>query len=679
MYKAARDFITPGRAITSGSTTARKHERVRDFMRLLGPQYVERISITTRAARFSPISRVDEESRKADEADQVKLPSGGSIVIETTEALTVIDVNSGKFTGGQNLDDTIVKTNIEAAAEIARQVRLRDIGGIIVCDFIDMSSESTATRSSRRSRTGLRKDRTRSTIQSFSPLGLLEFTRKRVGKDLAGQLRSTCPTCHGPGKRDVAGVGDDLDVPPESGTTPPERTSRSRHVEAHRRTSPRRWSSGTRTSCTSSSESIGRRSTFASMPQRIPSIRIWSTARSTERSRGRSCASATSSKSSCSTCACPIATSALAVVNGRLIEVENAAEAAGQAIKIRILDVDGADMFAEPMTPVAAAAETRRRRRRGRGAVKPISPEEQADELRELAEEAARGAEVRAGIGISTAAEAEAEEAIAKTPKLGPDIVGRSVGGGREDSFAEGALEEGQPRRRRRRRRRRGRGQGAEGGLGTAAAVQTTDVQATVEAPAAETEAEPGLAAASWPPDGDEAQRRPRRRRRRRRRAHAGPAQDGTPRAVPDRHIFRVNPDGSLVATGETAPAEPSRAIAPWRQTAGHVAIEAPPPALSAPPAPVDGDVRVTKPTRRRAAAPRKASVSIEGTQMPALPSGEETAEKPKRKTRKAATVEADAKPKRTRRTKASAESAEAEAPKKRATRTRKKAEGAEA
>ena len=127
------------------------------------------------------------------------MPSGGSIVIETTEALTVIDVNSGKFTGGKNLEDTIVKTNIEAAAEIARQVRLRDIGGIIVCDFIDMGSEGARNKVIATLENGLRRDRTRTTIQSFSALGLLEFTRKRVGKDLAGQLRGTCPTCSGLG------------------------------------------------------------------------------------------------------------------------------------------------------------------------------------------------------------------------------------------------------------------------------------------------------------------------------------------------------------------------------------------------------------------------------------------------------------------------------------------------
>ena len=108
-------------------------------MRLLGPQYLERIEPYTGGRKLFGDYKIDEEVAKL-MRPKVKLPSGGSIVIETTEAFTVIDVNSGKFTGGKNLDDTIVKTNIEAAAEIARQVRLRDIGGIIVCDFIDMSS-----------------------------------------------------------------------------------------------------------------------------------------------------------------------------------------------------------------------------------------------------------------------------------------------------------------------------------------------------------------------------------------------------------------------------------------------------------------------------------------------------------------------------------------------------------
>ena len=132
------------------------------------------------------------------------LPSGGHLVLEHTEALTVVDVNTGKFTGGRNLEDTIVRTNIEAAAEIARQVRLRDIGGIIVVDFIDMAQERSRAAGHRpRLSDALRRDRTRSTIQSFSKLGLLEFTRKRVGKDLARPIALGLPVLRRSGERDV--------------------------------------------------------------------------------------------------------------------------------------------------------------------------------------------------------------------------------------------------------------------------------------------------------------------------------------------------------------------------------------------------------------------------------------------------------------------------------------------
>src|SRR5579871_4675253 len=197
VYKAARDFITPevDRVLIDDDE---EFEKVRDFMRLYGPQYVDRIEHYNSGRSLFKDFKVDEEVAKL-LRPKINLPSGGSIVIETTEALTVIDVNSGKFTGGKNLEDTIVKTNIEAAAEIARQVRLRDIGGIIVCDFIDMSTEVSRNKVLATLEAGLRRDRTRTTIQSFSALGLLEFTRKRVGKDLSAQLRGPCPTCLGLG------------------------------------------------------------------------------------------------------------------------------------------------------------------------------------------------------------------------------------------------------------------------------------------------------------------------------------------------------------------------------------------------------------------------------------------------------------------------------------------------
>jgi len=161
-------------------------------------QYLSRLKLWEGPGDLFETRGIDEELQKLLKP-KIVLPSGGYLIIEHTEALTVIDVNTGKFTGGRNLEDTLVRTNIEAAAEIARQVRLRDIGGIIVCDFIDMNHESSRTKVLQTLEAGLRKDRTRTTIQSFSALGLLEFTRKRVGKDLASQLRGACPTCRGLG------------------------------------------------------------------------------------------------------------------------------------------------------------------------------------------------------------------------------------------------------------------------------------------------------------------------------------------------------------------------------------------------------------------------------------------------------------------------------------------------
>jgi Rne/Rng family ribonuclease len=140
------------------------------------------------------------------------LPSGGSIVIETTEALTVIDVNSGKFTGGKNLDDTIVKTNIEAAAEIARQVRLRDIGGIIVCDFIDMSGEAIATRSSRRSKTVCAKTaRARRSNRSRRSVARIHAQARRQGSRRATARR--VPDVQRLGQRHVARERGDRSLP----------------------------------------------------------------------------------------------------------------------------------------------------------------------------------------------------------------------------------------------------------------------------------------------------------------------------------------------------------------------------------------------------------------------------------------------------------------------------------
>jgi len=130
---------------------------------------------------------------------KINLPSGGSIVIETTEALTVIDVNSGKFTGGKNLEDTIVKTNLEAVKEIVRQLRLRDLGGIIVLDLIDMEEKKNRQRVFQEVEKELRKDRSPSKALQVSDFGLIIITRKRVKQSLERVLTEPCPYCSGTG------------------------------------------------------------------------------------------------------------------------------------------------------------------------------------------------------------------------------------------------------------------------------------------------------------------------------------------------------------------------------------------------------------------------------------------------------------------------------------------------
>ncbi len=132
---------------------------------------------------------------------KVWLPSGGSLVIEHTEALTVIDVNTGKNVGTTNLEETVYRNNLEAAAEIAKQLRLRDIGGIIVCDFIDMEIEANKRAVIKAFREALARDKTRTQVFDISDLGLVEMTRKRIGEGLLESMSILCEPCEGRGIR----------------------------------------------------------------------------------------------------------------------------------------------------------------------------------------------------------------------------------------------------------------------------------------------------------------------------------------------------------------------------------------------------------------------------------------------------------------------------------------------
>lgn len=135
---------------------------------------------------------------------KVWLKSGGHLAIDSTEALTTIDVNTGKFVGSTSLSDTIVRTNLDAVTEIARQLRLRDIGGIIVLDFIDMANIKDRQKVVAALEKELRHDRTRTKISHISPLGLIEMTRKRTGETITELVTETCPYCQGRGRVESA-------------------------------------------------------------------------------------------------------------------------------------------------------------------------------------------------------------------------------------------------------------------------------------------------------------------------------------------------------------------------------------------------------------------------------------------------------------------------------------------
>ena len=157
---------------------------IQNYINFIAPELASRIERYSESEDLFVKYRVDEQLAKAFDR-KVYLPSGGSLVIDRTEAMIVIDVNTGKFIGkGGNLEETVTKNNLEAAEEIARQLRLRDLGGIIVIDFIDMILESNREQVLRRLVECLGRDRTKHQVAEVTSLGLVQMTRKRVGQGL---------------------------------------------------------------------------------------------------------------------------------------------------------------------------------------------------------------------------------------------------------------------------------------------------------------------------------------------------------------------------------------------------------------------------------------------------------------------------------------------------------------
>ncbi|NCZ91114.1 MAG: Rne/Rng family ribonuclease [Actinobacteria bacterium] len=177
------------------------YTEVRDYIQAFNPEFADRVEYydqSTEGLALFEQYRVHEQLRKALDK-KVWLPSGGSLIIEHTEALTVIDVNTGKNVGKSNLEETVFHNNLEAADEIARQLRLRDIGGIIVIDFIDMEVRENRRRVLEAFKDALARDKTRTQVFEISELGLVEMTRKRIGEGLLTNFADPCVVCEGRG------------------------------------------------------------------------------------------------------------------------------------------------------------------------------------------------------------------------------------------------------------------------------------------------------------------------------------------------------------------------------------------------------------------------------------------------------------------------------------------------
>jgi len=175
------------------------HNEIETYLKQIDPDLLPRVKLYQAETALFDEYDIEAEIRGLFQP-RVELPTGGSIIIQPTEALTSIDVNTGRYTGKKDPESTILKTNLEAAREVARQLRLRDIGGIIVVDFIDMETRGNRDKVLQELRTHLSHDRARTRAFAVSELGLIEMTRQRVRPSLWQSMTAECPTCTGTGR-----------------------------------------------------------------------------------------------------------------------------------------------------------------------------------------------------------------------------------------------------------------------------------------------------------------------------------------------------------------------------------------------------------------------------------------------------------------------------------------------
>src|SRR5437762_6113415 len=175
------------------------HNEIVQYLKQIDPDLIARVKLHAAEAPLFDEYDVEAEVRKLF-IPRVELPTGGYLIIQPTEALTSIDVNTGRYTGKKDPEKTILRTNVEAAREVARQLRLRDVGGIVVADFIDMETKGNRDKVLQELRTHLGRDRARTKAFAVSDLGLIEMTRQRVRQSHLQNMTEACATCHGTGR-----------------------------------------------------------------------------------------------------------------------------------------------------------------------------------------------------------------------------------------------------------------------------------------------------------------------------------------------------------------------------------------------------------------------------------------------------------------------------------------------
>ena len=175
------------------------YENILELVGMLSPHLKNRVYLYDEALPIFHAYNIEPEIERTLRR-KVWLPSGGSLIIDQAEALIAIDVNTGRFVGSVELAETVLTTNLQAAEEVARQLRLRDLGGIIVVDFIDMDNPKHRAQVMKAFEDALRRDRAKIKVHNISPLGLVEMTRKRTGESLSGLLTEPCPYCSGIGR-----------------------------------------------------------------------------------------------------------------------------------------------------------------------------------------------------------------------------------------------------------------------------------------------------------------------------------------------------------------------------------------------------------------------------------------------------------------------------------------------